>query len=90
MAAILDGGIEGRVCCIHFEASRRGRRGALLRRHPEGALEPGRYGQVRWRQMIYYIRTAQDDLVLLTLYAKSKTDNLTGAKLKEIRRALEE
>lgn len=26
----------------------------------------------------------------LTLYAKSKTDNLTGPKLKEIRRALEE
>ena len=27
--------------------------------------------------------------VLLTLYAKSKTDNITGAKLKEIRRVLE-
>jgi hypothetical protein len=26
---------------------------------------------------------------LLTLYAKSTTDNLTGAKLKEIRRVLE-
>jgi len=26
---------------------------------------------------------------VLTLYAKAKTDNLTGAKLKEIRRALE-
>jgi hypothetical protein len=31
----------------------------------------------------------QEDLVLLTLYAKAKTDNITGAKLKEIRRALE-
>ena len=28
-------------------------------------------------------------VVLLTLYAKSKTDNLTGATLKEIRRVLE-
>lgn len=28
--------------------------------------------------------------VLLTLYAKAKTDNITGAKLKEIRRALED
>jgi len=27
--------------------------------------------------------------VLFTLYAKAKTDNLTGPKLKEIRRALE-
>jgi hypothetical protein len=33
---------------------------------------------------------AQGEVVLLTLYAKSKTDNLTGAKLKEIRRVLEE
>jgi hypothetical protein len=47
----------------------------------------GKSGGVR---VIYYVRTAQEDLVLLTLYAKSKTDNLTGAKLKEIRRALEE
>jgi hypothetical protein len=31
-----------------------------------------------------------EELVLLTLYAKSKTDNLTGPVLKEIRRALED
>jgi hypothetical protein len=29
-------------------------------------------------------------VVLLTLYAKAKTDNLNAAVLKEIRRALEE
>lgn len=29
-------------------------------------------------------------LIQYTLYAKSKTDNLTGPQLKEIRRALEE
>ncbi len=34
-------------------------------------------------------RTSEEEIVLLTLYAKSKTDNLTGSKLKEIRRALE-
>jgi hypothetical protein len=33
---------------------------------------------------------AEGEIVLLTIYAKSKTDNVTGAKLKEIRRALEE
>lgn len=47
----------------------------------------GKSGGVR---VIYSVRTAQEDLVLLTLYAKAKTDNITGAKLKEIRRALEE
>ena len=34
-------------------------------------------------------RTVEEEIVLLTLYAKAKTDNLTGAKLKEIRRVLE-
>jgi len=33
---------------------------------------------------------AEGEVVLLTLYAKEKTDNITGAKLNEIRRALEE
>ncbi len=33
--------------------------------------------------------TAEGEVVLLALYAKAKTDNLTGPKLKEIRRALE-
>jgi hypothetical protein len=32
---------------------------------------------------------AEEEVVLLTLYAKAKTDNLTASKLKEIRRALE-
>ena len=40
--------------------------------------------------MIYFTRMEEGEVVLLTLYAKSRTDNLTGAKLKEIRRALEE
>jgi hypothetical protein len=47
----------------------------------------GKSGGVR---VIYFTRMAQGEVVLLTLYAKSTTDNLTGAQLKEIRRALEE
>jgi len=47
----------------------------------------GKSGGVR---VIYFTRTAQGEVVLLTLYAKSKTDNLTGTKLKEIRRAIEQ
>ncbi|MBS1227653.1 MAG: transcriptional regulator [Proteobacteria bacterium] len=41
-------------------------------------------------RVIYFTRTAEGEVVLLTLYAKSKTDNLTGSKLQEIRHALEE
>jgi hypothetical protein len=61
--------------------------------------ESGGIRKVRWRRagtgksggvrVIYFTRTAEEEVVLLTLYAKSKTDNITGAKLKEIRHALE-
>jgi hypothetical protein len=33
---------------------------------------------------------AEGEVVLLTLYAKAKTDNLTGQQLQQIRRVLEE
>jgi hypothetical protein len=62
--------------------------------------ESGGLRKVRWRRegsgksggvrVIYYTRTPEGELILLTLYAKSKTDNLTGSKLKEIRHALED
>ena len=52
-----------------------------------GRAGSGKSGGVR---VIYFVRTAEGEIVLLTLYAKSKTDNLTGPKLKEIRHALEE
>jgi mRNA-degrading endonuclease RelE of RelBE toxin-antitoxin system len=55
--------------------------------------------KVRWRRagtgksggvrVIYFTRKAEEEVVLLIMYAKAKTDNITGAKLKEIRRALE-
>ena len=47
----------------------------------------GKSGGVR---VIYFTQLMEEEVVLLTLYAKSKTDNLTGAQLKEIRRALED
>ena len=52
-----------------------------------GRAGSGKSGGVR---VIYFTRNEEGEVVLLTLYAKSKTDNLTGPKLKEIRRALEE
>jgi hypothetical protein len=62
--------------------------------------ESGGIRKVRWSRagsgkssgvrVICFTRTAEGEVVLLTLYAKSKTDKLTGSKLKEIRHALEE
>jgi hypothetical protein len=57
-----------------------------LRKLRWGRASTGKSGGVR---VIYFTRTAQGELILLTLYAKAKTDNLTGPILKEIRRALE-
>lgn len=51
-----------------------------------GRKGSGKSGGVR---VIYFTRNAEGEVVLLTLYAKAKTDNLTGPQLKEIRRALE-
>ncbi|MFM7461762.1 MAG: type II toxin-antitoxin system RelE/ParE family toxin [Burkholderiales bacterium] len=63
------------------------------------ASESGGIRKVRWRRkgsgksggvrVIYFTRTVDEKIVLLTLYAKAKTDNITGAKLREIRHALE-
>ena len=57
-----------------------------LRKVRWGRAGSGKSGGVR---VIYFIRTVQGELILLTLYAKAKTDNLSGPILKEIRRALE-
>lgn len=66
-----------------------------------GVVVPGsgRIRKLRWRQsgtgksggvrVLYFVRQDQGVVVLLTLYAKSKTNNLSGPKLKEIKRALE-
>lgn len=71
--------------------------------NPEAGVvveDSGGIRKVRWKRtgtgksggvrVIYFTQMAQGEVVLLTLYAKSKTDNLTGARLKEIRRVLEE
>ena len=51
-----------------------------------GRAGSGKSGGVR---VVYFMRAVEGEVVLLTLYAKAKTDNLTGTKLKEIRHALE-
>ena len=58
-----------------------------LRKVRWGRQGSGKSGGVR---VIYYLQTYEGQIVLLTIYTKSETDNVTGAKLKAIRRALEE
>ena len=87
---------------LYWSEDERGEFAAYIAGFPSaGDVVPNSGGirKVRWRRagsgksggvrVIYFTRTAAEEVVLLTLYAKSKTDNITGAKLKEIRRALE-
>jgi hypothetical protein len=88
---------------LYWTEDERGAFAAYIAEHPmAGDVVPDSGGirKVRWRRagsgksggvrVVYFLRTSEGQIVLLTLYAKSKTDNLTGQKLKEIRRALEE
>ena len=60
-----------------------------IRRNTQAALGASWHRQV-WRCEGLLIQSCcQGEMVLLTLYAKSTPDKLTGQKLKEIRDALE-
>lgn len=87
---------------LYWTEEERGEFAAFIAESPDAGVvvpESGGIRKVRWHRagsgksggvrVIYFTRTAEGEIVLLTLYAKSKTDNITGAKLKEIRRVLE-
>ena len=87
----------------YWTEEERGSFAAYLADHPDaGDVVSGSGGlrKVRWKRagsgksggvrVIYFTRLTEGEIVLLTLYAKAKLDNLTGSQMKEIRRALEE
>ena len=87
---------------IYWTEDERGAFAAYIAESPTaGDVVPGSGGirKLRWRRsgtgksggvrVIYFTRTTEQEVVLLLMYAKAKTDNITGPKLKEIRRVLE-
>ena len=87
---------------LYWSEEERGAFAAYIAEFPNAGdvvAESGGIRKGRWRRrgtgksggvrVIYFTRTAEEEVVLLIMYAKAKTDNITGAKLKEIRRALE-
>ena len=87
---------------LYWSEDERGEFAAYIAEFPDaGAVvrDSGGIRKVRWRRagsgksggvrVIYFTRTAEEEVVLLIMYAKAKTDNITGHKLKEIRRAIE-
>jgi hypothetical protein len=88
---------------VYWTEEERGEFAAYIAAEPEAGVvvkESGGIRKVRWKRqgtgkssgvrVIFFARTEAEEVVLLTLYAKSETDNLKGPVLKEIRRALEE
>ena len=87
---------------LYWSEEDRGEFAAYIAEFPNsGGVVPqsGGIRKVRWRRagtgksggvrVIYFTRNAEEEVVLLLIYSKSKTDNSTGAKLKEIRRVIE-
>ena len=87
---------------LYWSEDERGEFAAYIADFPNaGDVVPqsGGIRKVRWRRastgksggvrIIYFTRTTEEEVVLLLIYAKSKTDNITAAKLKEIRRVIE-
>ena len=102
MFTVVETSLFQKLWPVYWSEEERGEFAAFLSSNPEaGGVVPesGGIRKVRWKRqgvgksggvrVIYFTRNEAEELVLLTLYSKSKTDNLTGAVLKEIRRALE-
>ncbi len=68
----------------------------------EGAVIPGSGGvrKLRWKaegrgkrggyRIIYFVRSLDEEIWLLTMYAKSEQDNISAKVLKEIRKEIED
>ena len=87
---------------MYWTEEERGDFAGFLAADPEVGVvikDSGGIRKVRWKRkgtgksggvrVIYFVKNEAEEIVLLTLYAKSETDNIKAAELKEIRRALE-
>lgn len=85
----------------YWSEDERGEFASYIAYHPfAGAVVPGTAGirKIRWHRsgrgksggvrVIYFVRTAQGEIILLTMYAKSEMEKLSLTTLKEIRRAI--
>lgn len=102
MLTVIETSLFQKQWPLYWTEEERGTFASYLAKNPDAGdviPESGGMRKIRWSRagsgksggvrVIYYTRLANGQIVLLTLYAKSKTDNLTGAKLKEIKNALE-
>ena len=101
MLTVVETTLFQRLWPNYWTEEERGEFASFIAEHPisgDVVPESGGIRKIRWKlagagksggvRVIYFTQNAKGEVVLLTLYAKSKTDNITGSKLKEIRNAL--
>jgi hypothetical protein len=99
---VVESPIFQKLWPIYWSEEERGEFAVRIAANPsDGDLIRGSGGvrKVRWSRagigksggvrVVYLIRDAQGEVYLLTLFAKSKSENISLAVLKEIRRVLE-
>jgi mRNA-degrading endonuclease RelE of RelBE toxin-antitoxin system len=87
----------------YWTEEERGEFATFLSASPDAGVvvkDSGDIRKVRWKRqgtgksggvrVIYFVKNEAEEIVLLLIYAKSETDNIKGAVLKEIRHAIED
>ena len=103
MLTVIETPIFTRLWPAYWSEDERGAFAAFIATHPnEGSVVQGSGGvrKVRWSRagsgksggvrVVYFVRNALGELVLLFMYAKSEQDSLKASTLKEMRDAIEE
>ncbi|MEO5703165.1 MAG: type II toxin-antitoxin system RelE/ParE family toxin [Gammaproteobacteria bacterium] len=102
MFTVIESPLFQKLWPMYWTEEERGEFAAYIAAEPAGGAvirESGGLRKVRWSRpgsgksggvrVIYFTRTEQGEVMLVTLFAKGNTGNIPAAKLKEIRRALE-
>ena len=102
MLTVIESPLFQKLWPLYWSEDERGEFAAYIASAPTvGTVirESGGLRKVRWARarsgksggvrIIYYTRTEEGEVMLLTMFAKSSTGNIPTAKLKEIRRAVE-
>ena len=102
MLTVIESPLFQKLWPLYWSEEERGEFAAHVATNPkEGDLirESGGLRKIRWKRpgtgksggvrVIYFIRSQQGEVMLVTIFAKGDMENIPVAKLKEIRHALE-
>ena len=101
MLTVIESPLFQKLWPLYWSEEERGEFAVHIAANPEeGDLirESGGLRKIRWKRpgagksggvrIIYFVRSQQGEVMLVTMFAKGDMENIPVAKLKEIRRAL--